>query len=89
MHAESAYLVEGRRYRGDSPALQAALSGVYGTDERPRCLCAAQGIEMYVARHAQLVIKRMPGTGPAHHPSCPSYEAPASESGLGSCSGRR
>jgi len=38
---------------------------------------------MYVAQHAQLVIKRMPGTGPLHHPSCPSYEAPAGETGLG------
>ena len=83
MYAESTYLIRGTLYRGDSPALQAALAEVYGTDERPRCLCVEHGIEMYVAQHAQLVIKRMPGTGPAHHPSCPSYEAPASETGLG------
>ena len=83
MHAESSYVIDGRRYRGDSPALQAALANVYGTDERPRSQCVEQGVEMYVAQHAQLVIKRMPGTGPAHHPSCPTYEPPASESGLG------
>lgn len=83
MHAESVYLVRGTRYRGDSTALQAALAAVYGTDTRPHCLCTARGIEMYVAQHAQLVIKRMPGTGPAHHPSCPSYEASPSETGLG------
>ena len=83
MHAESSYEIRGTAYRGDSPGLQAALTEVYGTDERPRCLCVDRGIEMYVAQHAQLVVKRMPGTGPAHHPSCPSYEAPASETGLG------
>jgi hypothetical protein len=83
MYAESAYRIRDTLLRGDSPALQAALTQVYGTDERPKCLCVGRGVEMYVAQHAQLVIKRMPGTGPAHHPSCPSYEAPASETGLG------
>lgn len=83
MHAESTYLVQGTLLRGDSPALQATLAEVYGTEERPKCLCVERGVEMYVAQHAQLVIKRMPGTGPSHHPSCPSYEAPAGETGLG------
>jgi hypothetical protein len=83
MHAECTYLIRGTPFRGDSPAVHAALAEVYGTDERPRCLCVERGIEMYVAQHAQLVIKRMPGTGPAHHPSCPSYEVPATETGLG------
>ena len=83
MHAESTYLIRGTLYRGDSPALQAALAEVYGGDERPSCLCVERGVEMYVAQHSQLLIKRMPGTGPAHHPSCPSYDAPASETGLG------
>ncbi len=83
MHADSSFLIRGTLLRGDSPGLQAALTEVYGTDDRPRCLCVDRGVEMYVAQHAQLVIKRMPGTGAAHHPSCPSYEAPASETGLG------
>jgi Protein of unknown function (DUF1173) len=83
MYAESSYQILGTPYRGDSPGIQAALAEVYGTDERPRCLCVERGIEMYVAQHAQLVIKRMPGTGAAHHPSCPSYEAPPGETGLG------
>lgn len=38
---------------------------------------------MYVARHRQYVIKRMPGTGGRHHPQCPSYEPDAQQSGLG------
>ena len=83
MHLESTYLIQGRRYRGDSPALPAALAAVYATDDRPRCQCVEGGVEMYVAQHAVFVVKRMPGTGPSHHPSCPSYEAPASETGLG------
>lgn len=83
MHAESTYLIQGTLLRGDSPVLQATLAEVYGTEERPKCLCVERGIEMYVAQHAQLVIKRMPGTGPSHHPSCPSYDAPAGETGLG------
>lgn len=83
MHPESTYQVRSTLLSGDSPALQAALAEVYGSDERPKCLCVEHGVEMYVAQHTQLVIKRMPGTGPAHHPSCPSYEAPASATGLG------
>jgi hypothetical protein len=38
---------------------------------------------MYVARHGQLVVRRMPGSGCRHHPSCSSYELPAQDSGLG------
>src|SRR5690606_35724902 len=53
------------------------------TSERPRCLCVAGGVEMYVARHRQFVVKRMPGTGNDHHPSCPSFEPAAQQSGLG------
>jgi len=83
VHAEATYQIRNTLLRGDSPGLQAALAGVYGTDERPRCLCVDRGVEMYVAQHAHLVIKRMPGTGSTHHPSCPSYEAPASDTGLG------
>lgn len=83
MHPESTYQIRSTLLSGDSPALQAALAEVYATDERPKCLCVERGVEMYVAQHAQLVIKRMPGTGPSHHPSCPSYDAPAGETGLG------
>ncbi|HTO88869.1 MAG TPA: DUF1173 family protein, partial [Thermoanaerobaculia bacterium] len=73
MRSESRYLIQGRAYRGDSPALPAALADAHRSEERPRCLCVRDGVEMYVAHHARFVIKRMPGTGAAHHPSCPSY----------------
>ena len=41
------------------------------------------GIEMYVAKHAEFVIKRMPGTGHRHHPIRNSFEPEAALSGLG------
>jgi Protein of unknown function (DUF1173) len=40
-------------------------------------------VEMYVSKCSTFVIKRMPETGADHHPTCPSYELPPSESGLG------
>lgn len=38
---------------------------------------------MYVARHRRYLVKRMPGTGKHHHPSCLSYEPDGAYSGLG------
>lgn len=46
-------------------------------------MCVSGGVEMYVARHRQFVVKRMPDTGCRHHPSCPSFEPEAQQSGLG------
>ena len=71
----------------DDPRLQDALSGVYETQERPRCLCVPGGVEMYVAKHRQYVVKRMPDTGKHHHPGCSSYEPDPQESGLGELMG--
>jgi hypothetical protein len=65
------------------PQWQQVLAGVHDAAERPRCLCVPGGVEMYVAQHRQLVVKRMPGTGCRHHPACPSHELPAQDSGLG------
>jgi hypothetical protein len=56
---------------------------VYESPERPRCLCAPGGIEMYMARHTLYVVKRMPETGQHHHSVCPSYEPEQQQSGLG------
>lgn len=38
---------------------------------------------MYIARYQQFFVKRLPDTGHQHHPSCPSYEPPPGQSGLG------
>ena len=71
----------------NDPRLQDALAAVYESQERPRCLCVPGGIEMYVARHRQYVVKRMPDTGKQHHPDCSSYEPDPQESGLGELMG--
>src|ERR1700694_14391 len=80
---EQRYLINGRIFAEHDPRLQEALARIYGTPARPRCLCTAEGIEMYVSKFRDYVIKRMPETGTEHRPTCPSYELPPSESGLG------
>lgn len=77
------FSILGRIIGIDDPGLQEALVTVYDTPERPRCLCQSDGIEMYVAKHREFVIKRMPDSGSTHHPSCPSYEPENQHSGLG------
>ncbi|RCW65130.1 DUF1173 family protein [Pseudorhodoferax soli] len=77
------FTVTGIEYGADDPALQAALAKAHDAQERPRCLCVSGGVEMYIARHRQFVLKRMPGSGMRHHPECPSYEPDAQQSGLG------
>ena len=79
----SRYFVRGCTFDGADAALQDALAQVYESSERPRCMCVPGGVEMYVAKHADFVIKRMPGTGQRHHPICDSFEPEAALSGLG------
>src|ERR1700674_5298263 len=80
---EQRYLINGRIFADHDPGLQEALARIYGTPARPRCLCVGEGVEMYVSKFRDFVIKRMPETGVEHRPTCISYELPASESGLG------
>lgn len=77
------YFIKGRSYTAADPGLQDALARIYGSPERPRCLCVSGGVEMYIARHADYVVKRMPDTGHQHHPTCPSFEPEPGMSGLG------
>lgn len=80
---EQRLVIAGRVWAASDPQIQEALSHVHDTPERPRCLCVPGGVEMYVARHREYVVKRMPETGSRHAPSCPSYEPDAQQSGLG------
>jgi Protein of unknown function (DUF1173) len=77
------YLIQGSTYAAGDPGLQAGLARVYDSSERPRCMCVPGGVEMYIAKHADYVIKRMPDTGRQHHPTCPSFEPEPGTSGLG------
>lgn len=77
------FAIRGQVWAADDPGLENALAQVHETAERPRCLCIRGGVEMYVARHRRYIVKRMPDTGKAHRPSCPSYEPDEAYSGLG------
>lgn len=77
------YFIKGRTYPAADAGLQDALARVYGSPERPRCLCVSGGVEMYVAKHADYVVKRMPDTGHRHHSTCLSYEPEPGMSGPG------
>jgi len=81
------YLVKGQRFRAGSEALQPALASIYDTPERPRCMCVLGGIEMYVAKYGDFIVKRIPDTGADHHAGCVHFEPPVGESGLGSLLG--
>jgi Protein of unknown function (DUF1173) len=76
------YFIKGRTYAAADPGLQDGLARLYGAPERPRCMCVPGGVEMYIARHAGYVVKRMPDTGNQHHPTCPSFEPEPGISGL-------
>ena len=80
---EQRYLVNGKVYAPHGPGLQEALARIYGTPARPRCLCVDGGVEMYVSKFQDFVIKRMPESGTEHAPTCPSYVLPPKESGIG------
>jgi hypothetical protein len=76
--------IGGARFDVDTPGLAEAIASAYGAHRRPRCLCRAGGVEMYVARLGDgYIVKRMPETGSRHAPDCPSFEPPAEASGLG------
>jgi hypothetical protein len=81
------FSIKGRVIDASAASFQDLLASVYDTPERPRCLCVAGGTEMYVAKHRQFVVKRMPDTGCHHHPSCPSFELESQQSGLGELMG--
>lgn len=85
---DARYFIQGQVYAANAPDLQGALASIHGSAERPRCLCVAGGVDMYVSKVRQYIVKRMPGTGPKHHPECDAYEADYDQSGLGALMGK-
>lgn len=91
MHCDNvphpAYDIGGQLWVKDAPGFAEAIADAHAARRRPRCLCAPEGVEMYVARlagpHGGYIVKRMPDTGYRHAYDCPSYEPPADVSGLG------
>src|SRR5260364_12451 len=65
-------------YSADNPRLNDALAAMYGSLNRPLCLCYSKGIEMVIAKLGRkYIMRRMPYSGSAHATSCDSYEPPA------------
>lgn len=78
------YEIGDRRFEIGARGFADAVADAHAAHQRPRCLCLAEGVEMYVARlGGGYIVKRMPDTGSHHAPDCPSYEPPADFSGLG------
>ena len=81
--SSTVYQIGGERLEHESLGFAEALAVAHAARQRPRCLCVAEGLEMYVARLGEtFIIKRMPNTGSQHALDCPSYEPPAELSGL-------
>jgi len=79
-----AYRIADRVYEIDTPGFAEAIARAHEERLRPRCLCRADGVEMYVARLGDgFLVKRMPDSGSWHAPACASYEPPPELSGLG------
>lgn len=81
------FSLDGRVIDADDPALQDVLARLRASSTRLRCMCVPDGVEMYVAFHRQYLVKRMPDSGPRHHPGCPSFEPGPGASGLGELMG--
>ena len=80
--------VKGRQFDVSDPELETALDLIYGTPERPRCLCVEGGVDLYISRRPSgYCLARMPGTGGQHHPTCTDYEPSPSVSGRGALMG--
>lgn len=77
------YLINGKTHSANGPELQEALARIHGTPARPRCLCVDGGVEMYVSKFNEFVVKRMPESGARHAPTCPSFDLSPDDSGLG------
>ncbi|WP_284620551.1 DUF1173 family protein [Aquabacterium humicola] len=77
----------GRVFDAEDQRLQELLAAIRESSTRLRCMCVPGGVEMYVAFHRQYIVKRMPDSGPRHHPGCPSFEPGPASSGLGELMG--
>ncbi|HYE70943.1 MAG TPA: DUF1173 family protein [Aquabacterium sp.] len=77
------YLVDGVPLSPGDGRWQRALERAHASGVKALCLCRPAGVPMYIARYQQFFVKRLPETGHEHHPTCLSYEQPASQSGFG------
>lgn len=62
----------------ETQALLAQCKGRY-----PLCRCREPGQPLYIAQRRRLYLARLPNSGPAHAPACPSYEPDRAFCGFG------
>lgn len=67
----------------DSPGVEAVLAAAHATKQRPRCLCATDGVPVYIAHIGErFIVKRMPNTSTCTRPSARPSIHPQSCLGL-------
>lgn len=89
MSTEATYRLGLTRFASDNAGLQAILARAHDAKARPLCQCSGAEPPMYIAKIASdYHLKRMPGTGHQHDPSCPSFDPPPEMSGLGHVNGQ-
>jgi len=82
-HQATVYEFAGRQFMRGSPGFAETIARAHAAQQRPRCVCAPDGIETYIAKLDDgYVVKRMPGTGHRHAPTCPHFESAHDEVGL-------
>lgn len=85
----SRYQLGPETFDATSPNWQGILATAHQNKARPACLCSPASPLMYVAKiQGEYYLKRMPGTGHAHDPSCDSFAMPPELSGLGQVEGK-
>ena len=76
------YLIGSEIVRPTDYDFEQKIESAYNQKIRPRCVCKAPPVEMYIARlNNGHIVKKMPDSGSKHHPSCQSYDMPPELSG--------
>ena len=71
------------KWLGETRAGQELLAASRRANQRPRCMCVPDGVEMYVGRRGRIhYLSRMPGTGFLHADTCQSVESASLLSGI-------
>lgn len=82
------YTFKAGSFAPTDPQWSEIVAAAYEAQERPVCECGGDRPGMAIARfNGDYYLRRLPGTGLAHDPQCPSFEPPIELSGLGELRG--
>lgn len=79
----TAYQIGDRLILASDPHLPQILASAYEAGIRPRCSCREGGVELCIVKDGILYLRRMPHSGPSHHPMCEWFEPEPFDSGFG------